>query len=91
MFDIYRLAKSACGYDARRFHQMLSEFGGLNTAKRLLATDEIQYGFTELYFCGRLDLTVEAHVVKPEFRGLFTEEELRRARQRLEALRYQGR
>jgi len=49
----------------------------------LLATDELQEGFTTLWECGRLDLTVEALVVSDEFSSLFTADEVRRARQRL--------
>ncbi len=40
--------------------------------------------FTILWECGCLDLTVEAHVLKPEFTGLFTDEEIGVARSRLE-------
>ena len=83
MVDIYRRAKTECRYNASRFLQMVSEHGGLGTAKLLLASDEIQYGFTELWLCGRLDLTVEAHVLKPEFQELFTDQERERARKRL--------
>jgi hypothetical protein len=35
-----------------------------------------------------LDLTVEAYVLKPEWRGLFTEEEIKKAAQRLSDLGY---
>ena len=88
MVAIYNSAKVDCRYNATRFLQMLSNKGAVQTARDLLSTDDVQYGFTELWECGRLDLTVEAHVLKPEFRGLFTEAELRRAYQRLEALGY---
>ena len=83
MVDIYRRAKTECRYNASRFLHMISEHGGLGTAKRLLVSDEIQYGFTELWLCDRLDLTVEAHTLKPEFQELFTEQERKRARERL--------
>ena len=83
MVDIYRQAKTECRYNASRFLQMISEHGGMGTAKHLLASYEIQYGFTELWLYGRLDLTVEAHVLKPEFQELFTDQERERARKRL--------
>jgi hypothetical protein len=88
MLSIYESAKNKCGYTATRFMQMLSRYGGVETAKRLLGSDDTQYGFTELYLCGRLDLTVEAHVLKPEFKSLFSEEHRRRAKERLEAHGY---
>jgi hypothetical protein len=62
---------------------MLSTVGGLGTAKRLLATTEASTGFTALYERGRLDLTVEALVVKSRFESLFTDQEIETARQRL--------
>jgi hypothetical protein len=40
-------------------------------------------GFTALWRAKRLDLTVEAHVLKPEFESLFTSDELGIARSRL--------
>lgn len=90
MVNIYHSAKRDCfPYEPRIFIQMVSEKGALQTAKDLLRSDEIQYGFDKLWECGRLDLTVEAHVLKPEFRELFTGAELRRAHERLEDLGYQ--
>jgi hypothetical protein len=42
-------------------------------------------GFTTLWERGRLDLTVEAHVLKTEFAPLFTDGDRHQARDRLEA------
>lgn len=83
MMNVYRDAKSQCGYTATYFIQMLHDLGGVGTAKRLLAADGAQYGFEKLWECGRLDLTVECVVLNPKFRALFTEEELAIARKRL--------
>lgn len=83
MLEVYRGAKAECGYNATRFLQMVDDFGGVKAAKKLLVSDEIQYGFTKLWECGCLSLTVEAHVLLPEFRDLFAPEERRRARDRL--------
>ncbi|MSQ28685.1 MAG: hypothetical protein EXR51_11210 [Dehalococcoidia bacterium] len=86
MVEIYRRAKSEIGYNATRFLQIVSEYGGVGTARRLLGSaDALQYGFTELWEHQRLDLTVEPHVLKPEFSRLFTDEEKDRPRARLEA------
>ena len=90
MKNVYLLAKSEAGYDARLFLSMLSTLGGLGTAKRLLATTDVSSGFTVLYERGRLDLTVEALVVKPEFESLFTDDEIDISRQRLHDLGYQA-
>jgi len=65
---------------------MVAERGGLETARYLLHAPGLSDGFTALWQCNRLDLTVEAHVIKPEWRGLFTEEEIAIAMGRLRAL-----
>ena len=88
MKNVYVLARSEADYDARLFVTMLSTLGGLGTAKRLLATTDVSSGFTVLYERGRLDLTVEALVVKPEFAILFTDHEIDIAQQRLRQLGY---
>ena len=83
MEDVYHDAKREVGYNATRFLVMVRELGGLQTAHRLLAGDRIHEGFGELLLAGRPDLTVEALVLKPDFQTLFSEEELRVARERL--------
>ena len=83
MVGIYETARVECRYTATRFLQMLSTKGGLATARALLATDAPSDGFTRLWECGRLDLTVEAHVLKAEFEPLFSESERATARRRL--------
>jgi hypothetical protein len=84
MVAIYETAKRELGYNATRFLQMLSEQGGLATAKQLLWSDQPSDGFTALWSHHRLDLTVEAHVLKQEFAALFTEADRQQARRRLE-------
>lgn len=83
MIDIYRKAKEECGYNATRFLQMVSNEGGLKTARKLLATAEPSDGFTELWRNHRLDLTMENLVSKPKYRSLFTDQEIEIARERL--------
>lgn len=83
MVGIYLAAKQECGYNAPRFRQMIAEHGGVGTARQLLSMDTVQSGFSVLWECGRLDLTVECHVLSPRFASLFTEAELQRARLRL--------
>ena len=82
-------AKKECRYNPTRFNQMLSQYGGVETAKRLIAS-EIASGnpsdvYTTLYLCGRLDLTMEHSVCKPEYQRLFTIEEINYCKQLLEA------
>ena len=80
MMQIYVQAKQV-GYTANRFHQMLTEHGGVETARRLLP--QMSDGFTELWRRKRLDLTVEALVLQPRWESLFSANELDVARSRL--------
>ncbi|MEV4566785.1 hypothetical protein AB0K12_23705 [Nonomuraea sp. NPDC049419] len=86
MVDIYQTAKRDLGYNASRFIQMVSERGGLATARQLLWSDQISDGFETLRSHGRLDLTVEAHVLREEFAELFSDEDRQRAQDRLSRL-----
>ena len=88
MVNIYQEAKRACNYNATYFLRMITDHGGLEAAKRLLATETVSDGFGTLQLCGRLDLSVEAHVIKPEFQPLFTAEEIAVAKQRLREVNY---
>lgn len=86
--DIYMTAKKECGYNASRFLQMLGAKGGLAAAKQLISKPGGTDGFTTLWEHGRLDLSVEAHVLKAEYAELFTDEERRMCRERLEQFGY---
>jgi hypothetical protein len=69
-------------YNASYFLQMLLEYGGVETVRRLLWKHDISDGFTTLWELKRLDLSVEAFVPRPEYALLFTEEERGIARAR---------
>lgn len=87
MMQVYINAKKYCRYNATYFLKMLEDRGGLATAKYLITTDSPSEGFTTLWLCKRLDLTVEAVALDPLYSSLFTEEELRLAKERLEQYR----
>ena len=72
MWHIYWVESDESGRDPRTFKQMLERFGELKTARKLLAAPNCQYDFKRLQQPGRLDLTVEALVVKPEYAPLFS-------------------
>ena len=82
MLNIYAEA-AKLGYHATYFLRMVRQYGGLNTAKKLIRESTIQYGMTRLWELGRLDLSVEAHVVRERWAPLFTDAERRKARERL--------
>ena len=81
-------AKKECGYNASRFLQILGTKGGVAAAKQLINKPGGTDGFTTLWEHGRVDLSVEAHVLKLEYAELFTDEERRICRERLEQFGY---
>ncbi len=83
MFEIYERAGDEVGYWATRYLQMLRARGGLETARHLLRARATSDGYARLRDAGRLDLTVEACVLRPEFGLLFGAEEVGLARSRL--------
>jgi len=89
MMDVYRRAKYEAGYNATRYLQMLQEHGGLNTAKILLHASHVSDGYTALWERGRLDLTVEALVLKKEWYSLFSDQDRETARKRLKEYNYE--
>ena len=74
MIQIYVAAKKL-KYNPTYFWQMVTDKGGYMTAKQLINTDAPSEGFTKLWELKRLDLSVEAHVLKTEYYPLFTDEE----------------
>lgn len=78
--DKMQKAKKECKYNPARFNQMLVQYGGVVTAKRLIsdgiAFGKTSNGYTTLFLNSRLDLTMEHSVCKPEYHELFTEEEI---------------
>lgn len=87
MLDGYQqLAK--LGYRPTYFLRMVQELGGLEAARQLIKHDGVSEGFTRLWNMKRLDLSVEAFVLKPEYRELFTDQERQHARQHLANVDY---
>ena len=89
MVGLYEVSKKELNYNASYFIRMVYEYGGLKAAKKLLAMPAPSSGFTKLWEHGRLDLSVEALVLKDEYLPLFTEEERIIARNRLEQYGYE--
>jgi hypothetical protein len=82
MVGLYEEAKKD-GYQASYFLRMVSDHGGVEAAKRLVNSPEPSDGFTRLWEMHRLDLTVEALILEPKWKPLFSDEERRRSRDRL--------
>ena len=85
-----RSAGLETGYWANYFLRDLRSMGGLATARKLLVARGTSEGFERLRAEGRLDLTVEALVLRREFRPLFSAKELNLARARLDGYGFRG-
>lgn len=100
MLDVFRLAGEATrrtrpdgtierGYWASYFLRGVRNHGGLEYAHQLLRKEGTTDGFERLKEEGRLELTMEALVLRPEYTTLFTDEERRVAAHRLAEAGYQ--
>jgi hypothetical protein len=89
MLGIYTAAK-AIGYNATRFLSMVTDHGGLETARTLLHASTVSDGYTALWERNRLDLTVEAVILEPQWSRLFTPAELKVAVARLREHGFNG-
>ena len=81
-------SKRVLHYTPTYFLRMVYEHGAVQTAKMLLGDAAVQEGLMTLSNLGRLDLSMEAMVLDRKYRSLFTYEERKVARQRLEKLDY---
>ncbi|MDD7794786.1 hypothetical protein [Clostridium sp. 'White wine YQ'] len=89
MKNIYFTAKKELKYNASRFFQLVSKDGGVKAAKQLILKTGGTYGFEVLWEHKRLDLSVEALVLRPEYHDLFTSEERQACRDRLKDFGYE--
>jgi len=76
----------ALGYHPARFLQMLDEHGAIATSIQLVMGSH--EGFERLWELRRLDLSVEAIIIREPFRGLFMLDILERAEQKLREVGY---
>jgi hypothetical protein len=82
MNDIYHQAKKL-GYPANYLQRLIQNKGGWEAAKQLINVDKQHSGLSKLWELKRLDLSVEALVLKPEYVTLFTDEERKVCKERL--------
>jgi hypothetical protein len=90
MISIYKDAKALADYNASRFLSMVNENGGVSTARTLLHATRVSEGYTALWERGHLELTVEAQILQPRWRDLFSDEERDIARKRLAQYGFTG-
>lgn len=87
MVEVSKSAK-AIGYNPTRFTQLVANEGGYTVAKKLINSASVSDGFNKLWEINRLDLTVEAVILKPEFNALFTNDERLIVKERLAEFGY---
>ena len=90
MLSVYKRAKNEAHYNARVFLGMVVDKGGVETARYLLDTLTVSDGYTALWRRKRLDLTVEALILDPQWWPLFTSTQRRTAIDRLRQYGYTG-
>ena len=73
-----------------RDRESLDSFGALGMVHRLLKSSAPSDGFSKLWEMGRLHLSVEAVVLRPEFKALFSDDERKVAADRLSTAGYDG-
>ncbi len=89
MIEIYHICRNELGYKPNRYLQLVYQKGGLQAAKQLIAKQGGTYGFEILWENKRLDLSVEALVLKPKYSELFTFEEKEICRKLLKEYEYE--
>lgn len=86
MISIYYKSGKATGYWPKRFLQKVRKVGGLQAAREWLSPEtNLSPGLQRLAKERRIDLSMEALVLKEPWSQLFTEEEVEQARRRLAA------
>ena len=86
MLSLYRETGKAIGYWANYYLRGVRNKGGLAYAKQLLSPGRKRdSGLQRLMDAGRVDLSVEARVLKPRFSSLFSPIEVAEASRRLGA------
>jgi hypothetical protein len=88
VMEIIERSRAELRYNPRYFRVMITQYGALGAARRLLHAPAVSDGFVTLWERRRLDLTVESLAVDERFAHLFTDEERAIARKRLEDFGY---
>lgn len=85
MLDTYRHLVTSCNYRADQFLHLVVMEGAVEAANKLLALPAPPGGFYRLKALGQLGRSVEACIQRPKYADLFSDEQRRVARDRLES------
>lgn len=70
------IAEAECGCRMVKFKQTIERFGIVRTAQEIFRKGRTSDCFDRLVEEGKLGLTMEATIVKPQYAELFTDEEV---------------
>ncbi len=87
LINAHYLLGEETGYSAAQFLGSVRRHGGVDAARRSLRVSQPE-GLETLRKMHRLDISVEAYVLRPEYAALFTEDEREIARARLRSCGY---
>jgi hypothetical protein len=83
-----RADRECSGLQLDCLREKVRETGGFPAAVELVGADNAPGGFVRLWEHGRLDLSLEAEILRSEWDGLFEDALRERARERLERYGY---
>jgi hypothetical protein len=86
MLDIYTKSGKATGYWPNRFLQKVRKVGGIAAAKEWLQPEKgLSPGLQRIAREKRIDLSMEALVLREPWNKLFSDEEIKEAKRRISA------
>jgi hypothetical protein len=88
LFALIERCRTELDYHPLQLREMAHQHGALGAVRRLVKSPTPSDGFVRLWTAGRLDLTVESLALDPRFGSLFSEDDLRAARRRLDDVRH---
>ncbi|KAF0187236.1 MAG: hypothetical protein FD163_511 [Hyphomonadaceae bacterium] len=80
---LYKRTQIECNHRQTFLKDLADSIGGYRAAKKILGNKKYLIGIASLKNYNRLDLSVEALVVDPQWEGIFTKRQLEVARERL--------
>lgn len=78
------------GYKPKAFMSMIFQHGTVGAVKMLINSSKVPDGFTRLWEMRRLDLSMENIIQEAEWRDLFSDDEIKKARKRLLEYNYEA-
>lgn len=88
MIKIFREIDIQYNYKEAGFFQMIQTDGAIRTAKEIINKADVTEGFIKLAEDNRLDLSLEAIVIKDKYKEVFTNEERKICLKRLKKYGY---